>query len=224
MPKRKLKEEVSAELSDLSPPPAGLLDEQIEEQDVDEAIKGPASKRRKTKQIKSETIVDGRGKEKASRVSRKQTVTYKESDSDPEEPKEAPSLGQQQRAAKTTKKTKVTAVKKELSNGVVEKYEVPEKKVIRKRKTKEEKEAEAMPLALRTAGHKLFIGAHVSASGGNNFIDGVLDSVHMLKHTRRSECCRQQRSYRRECFCTFPEKPAEMGQPTSCRRRRYFFP
>lgn len=36
----------------------------------------------------------------------------------------------------------------------------------KKRKTKEEKEAEAMPLAARTIGHKLFIGAHVSSAGG----------------------------------------------------------
>lgn len=40
------------------------------------------------------------------------------------------------------------------------------KKVSRKRKTKEEREAEEMPLAARTIGHKLFIGAHVSSAGG----------------------------------------------------------
>ncbi|GLI77760.1 DNA-(apurinic or apyrimidinic site) lyase [Penicillium ochrochloron] len=34
------------------------------------------------------------------------------------------------------------------------------------RKTKEEKEAEAMPLALRTPGLKMFVGAHVSAAKG----------------------------------------------------------
>lgn len=46
------------------------------------------------------------------------------------------------------------------------KVEVSDTKVKRKRKTKEEKEAEAMPLAARTVGHKLYVGAHVSASGG----------------------------------------------------------
>lgn len=35
-----------------------------------------------------------------------------------------------------------------------------------KRKTKEEKEAEAMPLAARTKGLAMFIGAHVSSAGG----------------------------------------------------------
>ena len=44
--------------------------------------------------------------------------------------------------------------------------EVVQKKTKQKRKTKEEKAAERMPLAPRTFGHKLFIGAHVSASGG----------------------------------------------------------
>lgn len=34
------------------------------------------------------------------------------------------------------------------------------------RKTKEEKEAEAMPLAVRTQGLKMFVGAHVSAAKG----------------------------------------------------------
>ncbi|GAB7346688.1 hypothetical protein MBLNU459_g1808t1 [Dothideomycetes sp. NU459] len=45
-------------------------------------------------------------------------------------------------------------------------HQVTEKKAVRKRKTKEEKEAEAMPLAARTLGHKMYIGAHVSSAGG----------------------------------------------------------
>ena len=40
--------------------------------------------------------------------------------------------------------------------------------VKKKRKTKEEKEAEAMPLAARTTGLRTFIGAHVSAAGGEH--------------------------------------------------------
>lgn len=50
-------------------------------------------------------------------------------------------------------------------------------KVVRKRKTKEEKEAEAMPLAARTTGHKLFIGAHVSAAGG--VPNAVQNAIHI---------------------------------------------
>nr|OQO30125.1 hypothetical protein B0A51_02865 [Rachicladosporium sp. CCFEE 5018] len=50
-------------------------------------------------------------------------------------------------------------------------------KVVRKRKTKEEKEAEAMPLAARTIGHRLFIGAHISSAGGVQ--NAPVNSVHI---------------------------------------------
>jgi AP endonuclease-1 len=50
--------------------------------------------------------------------------------------------------------------------GLASADEVVEKKVKKKRKTKEEKAAEAMPIASRSIGHKLFIGAHVSSAGG----------------------------------------------------------
>ncbi|KAF2230413.1 AP endonuclease [Viridothelium virens] len=42
------------------------------------------------------------------------------------------------------------------------------KKPKRKRKTKEEKEASEIPIAPRTLGHKMFVGAHVSGAGGVN--------------------------------------------------------
>ncbi|KAL0257706.1 DNA-(apurinic or apyrimidinic site) lyase [Diplodia seriata] len=51
------------------------------------------------------------------------------------------------------------------------------KKTTRKRKTKEEKEAEMLPLAARTVGSKLFVGAHVSAAGGVQ--NAVTNSVHI---------------------------------------------
>ncbi|KAF2088572.1 DNA-lyase, partial [Saccharata proteae CBS 121410] len=47
----------------------------------------------------------------------------------------------------------------------------------RKRKTKEEKDAEAMPLAARTLGSKLAIGAHVSSAGGVH--NSVTNCVHI---------------------------------------------
>lgn len=43
----------------------------------------------------------------------------------------------------------------------------PKAKPVKKgKKTKEEKEAEAMPLAPRTQGLRMFVGAHVSAAKG----------------------------------------------------------
>ena len=46
-----------------------------------------------------------------------------------------------------------------------------------RKKTKAEKEAEAMPLATRSIGHRLLIGAHVSASGGVQ--NAVSNSIHI---------------------------------------------
>lgn len=71
-------------------------------------------------------------------------------------------------------KPKRKAAKKQVKEEA-EEDDGEEKKVSRKRKTKEEKEAEAMPLQARTVGHKLFIGAHVSSAGGvqNSVANGV---------------------------------------------------
>jgi AP endonuclease-1 len=59
--------------------------------------------------------------------------------------------------------------------------EVAVKKVQRKRKTKEEKEAEAMPLAARTAVNTLkkamYLGAHISAAGGVH--NSITNAVHI---------------------------------------------
>jgi AP endonuclease-1 len=60
-------------------------------------------------------------------------------------------------------------VKTETKVAATQKKATPAK---RARKTKEEKEAEAMPLAARTKGLKMFVGAHVSAA------KGVFNSIH----------------------------------------------
>ncbi|KAL8829831.1 MAG: hypothetical protein Q9191_001783 [Dirinaria sp. TL-2023a] len=82
--------------------------------------------------------------------------------------------------SETTKKSKVNKtakVKPEAAEGDEEgdgEGETP-KKPIRKRKTKEEKEAEAMPLAARTVGLNMFVGAHVScAKGVHNTVTNCL--------------------------------------------------
>ncbi|KAI9775151.1 MAG: hypothetical protein M1839_001402 [Geoglossum umbratile] len=54
----------------------------------------------------------------------------------------------------------VRKVSSKIEEGQDEGVEDPPKKLKRKRRTKEEKEAEAMPLAVRTAGVKMLIGAH----------------------------------------------------------------
>ncbi|TKA63698.1 hypothetical protein B0A49_09786, partial [Cryomyces minteri] len=80
----------------------------------------------------------------------------------------------------TSKETKRQKTKVETSVNIEGQEEhgndtTGDKKVKRQRKTKEEKETEAMPLAARTLGHKMFIGAHVSSAGGvHNAIDNCL--------------------------------------------------
>jgi len=86
----------------------------------------------------------------------------------------------QSRAVKVDQPISPPPKKATKSKKPVEDTEEPETtkpKVVRKRKTKEEKEAEEMPLAARTVGHKLFIGAHVSAAGG--VPNAVQNAVHI---------------------------------------------
>ncbi|MCJ1313639.1 hypothetical protein MMC25_007318 [Agyrium rufum] len=68
--------------------------------------------------------------------------------------------GVEESPKKTQRKRKVTEFEKD--NGTEESAQKPK----RHRKSKEEKEAEMIPLAARTAGLKMFIGAHVSGAGG----------------------------------------------------------
>lgn len=72
-------------------------------------------------------------------------------------------IAESPKRSRKVKKSEAAAILKEED---VEAAEETPKKVKRHRKTKEEKEAEAMPLAARTNGLRMFIGAHVSAAKG----------------------------------------------------------
>lgn len=178
MPKRKLVQEESAELSDISPPPDGLLDKAQAKAGAEVKTNGvtkpPTGKKRKTKQTKEEIVeteshLNGTGSTKSARTTRKKQVKYEESGS--EEPKTTTPKG---------KKRKVKVEEIEVKEGI--NGDGDEKKVKRKRKTKEEKEAEAMPLAARTVGHKLFIGAHVSSAGGTILSIDSTNRPYILKN------------------------------------------
>jgi AP endonuclease-1 len=78
---------------------------------------------------------------------------------------------------------KKVAVKEETTEADGDEPAAVAKPAAKKRKTKEEKEAEAMPLAARTIGHKLFIGAHVSSAGGQYFFRVQLCSVGSKQET-----------------------------------------
>lgn len=53
-------------------------------------------------------------------------------------------------------------------------------KTSKKRKTKEEKEAEAMPLRARTQGLRMLVGAHVSAAKGQYIGFGITAEAYQL--------------------------------------------
>ena len=74
-----------------------------------------------------------------------------------------------QEGSNVTKATKVKVISK-VANDTDDKLEAKQQKSSQKqpvkRKSKEKKEAEAMPLKPRTPGLRMFIGSHVSAAGG----------------------------------------------------------
>lgn len=171
MPKRKLAKEPSAEASDLSPPPDDLLDsEQAVAGANGHAEEERPGKRRRAKPIKAEVAeaataldADEPAEKPVKKRTRKQKVKV--------EVEEEASVDEQaadQDSAPKKRRTRKKEVKEE-EEEVDQDGNAVEKKVKKKRKTKAEKEAELvdMPLAARTAGHKLFIGAHVSAAGGS---------------------------------------------------------
>ena len=75
--------------------------------------------------------------------------------------------GQQEQPLDKSKKSRKRKLTSVVEEEVVfdETGETPNK-VKRSRKTQEEKDAEAMPLAIRTAGLRMYIGAHVSGAKG----------------------------------------------------------
>ena len=92
--------------------------------------------------------------------------------------KESPAVASPSKTKSTSKKQNVSKTKVEAAEagagveageavgGKEEKAETKATGVKQKRKSKEEKAAEMVPLAARTKGLKMFIGAHVSAAGG----------------------------------------------------------
>jgi len=151
-----------------------------------EGLKPAAAKKRKV-DVAEKAVAPTSGK--VARTSKGRTVkkAVKDEDEDEEDVKPAPkrqprkkvavkeedeegeaeAIGDLKPAPKKQPRKKA-AVKKETAEADGDDTSIA-KPAKAKRKTKEEKEAEAMPLAARTIGHKLFIGAHVSSAGGQYF-------------------------------------------------------
>jgi hypothetical protein len=187
MPKRKAIREPVVDDSDLSPPPNDLEQGATALVNANAELETEAlpAKRRKTASsaVKSETTTNGTVAPTQKRASRTRKVKSQEEEAAPsseEAPKPAPKKRQSKaKVVKEEEAEEEDAVTKPLPKGRARKKsevkeeaneedndgKVTEQPVKKKRKTKEEKEAEAMPLASRTVGHKLFIGAHVSSAG-----------------------------------------------------------
>ncbi|MCJ1249255.1 hypothetical protein MMC30_006478 [Trapelia coarctata] len=127
----------------------------------------PITVKKTTATIVKEEEVEALNSPKGSRKSKKAgpAVAIKEEEVD---------VAESPKKSRKVKKTEVTALLKE--EDVVAADDAP-KKVKRHRKTKEEKEAEAMPLAARTNGLRMFIGAHVSGAKGVH--NSITNAVHI---------------------------------------------
>lgn len=201
MPKRKATEELKGDGSDLSPAPNNLEDGAVAlAAGADLQDKAQPAKKRRTavRAVKQETKSEANGEVVPPTQKKNKTRTRKAAEVKQEEPgspaEEVAPKGRQRKAAEAKKvvkeedvrsdeegvnptpkgrKSTKPAAKQELDD----EEKVTEKPAKKKRKTKEEKEAEAMPLAARTVGHKLFIGAHVSSAGGQ-YLRIQLDSIY----------------------------------------------
>lgn len=204
MPKRKAADDLSAEGSDLSPPPndleVGAIALANENNDPEPKERNNGTRKTARRSVKDTPKGEAPGEASAStrkNIARSRAIKAEEKEAVPvgEEALEAtPKKNQRKlRAIKQeqmeseeedtkpapkgrAKKKADTKPTPEKADGETKTVEKPAKK---KRKTKEEKEAEAMPLAARTVGHKLFIGAHVSSAGGQYYAHIRLYSIYI---------------------------------------------
>ncbi|KAK1052329.1 DNA-(apurinic or apyrimidinic site) lyase [Friedmanniomyces endolithicus] len=184
MPRRKIVEE-SNEKSDLSPPPVDLLDGVQTVTGVDGHVEDGddrPKKKRRTKETTNAagagTFVEAVGKgEAAFSGPAKKRAAKKRVKVEVEKEVEVDAVIEDRLVA--PKKRRAPKQQEEEEVEVNEHGEVVEKKLKVKRKSRAEKERELteMPLATRTVGHKLLIGAHVSAAGGVH--QSILNSVHI---------------------------------------------
>ena len=200
MPKRKAVKQLEREDSELTPPPDGLLDELPA--DTNGTTNGTSTPGKKRK-IKQEVVnEEEKTPKKAARTKKSKVKVEIEEEDDAE-------AG----ADETSKtKTKRKAVKKEVKEEGAEDDADEAKPEKKKRQSKADKEADMIsnPLAARTIGHKLFIGAHVSASGGQSYI--TISCKHMLRTYRRPQLHLEQCPHWSQCFRPLPQIATKVGK------------
>lgn len=179
MPKRKTVTKEATPESDLSSPPEDLLETELPAPSASTAANGRANKRRRV--VKKEVIA----------VKQEVTATPSPAKNATRQPRVKVETAVEARsiAGEISPPPRRRKAKKEedLDSGEEEK-----KKPVKRTKTKAQKEAEAMPLAARTIGHKLFIGAHVSSAGGQSLF--VLPSNRTSKQMNTLPLCSPTKS------------------------------
>lgn len=135
--------------------------------EINETAGAAKRKRVKKEPIQEEVeIKETISQPESPKTSRRKKTVKVEQEADPDDDSDEPIFKPTKRANRKAETTSKASIAKST-----------EKKPVRKRKTKEEKEAEAMPLAPRTLNHKMFIGAHVSSAGG--VPNSVTNAVHI---------------------------------------------
>lgn len=154
--------------------------EQIRQNGVDEKAPQRLQRKRTTKKDNIGNIVELRSEGQKIKTSLRKTkakeITVKEEET-PEEEEKSP---QKKTRKRKFEKTTVKKEEEDDEEGKTGKEEITQGKPSRKRKTKEEKEAEAMPLAVRTKGFRMFIGAHVSAAKGLPPVVNINCAAHIV--------------------------------------------
>ncbi|KAI5363695.1 putative AP endonuclease 2, xylose isomerase-like, TIM barrel domain-containing protein [Septoria linicola] len=174
-PKRKAVMQLKREDSELTPPPEDLADAKPVTTKVAVNGSSPGKKRKVKKEVVEGGEKDKEDTPKKKKAMRERATKVKVEAEVAQEPETDANAG----ADETPKsKGKRKAVKKE-AKAEDDGEDGDVKTVKKKRQSKADKEADLImnPLAARTVGHKLFIGAHVSASGGVH--NAIMNSVHI---------------------------------------------
>ena len=216
MAKRKLHKDAIAEESDLSPPPEGLLDGTQAVAGVNgHAEEERPSKNRKATKTKEVTDRPVKEEDDGAQPAEKRTRKKQKVKVETEQVEEVEDhIAEGPETAPKKRRTRKKEVKEE-EQDFDEDGNVIRKKVKGKRKTKAEKEAELveMPLAARTTGHKLFIGAHVSAAGGQCSVrSSVFIMLAKFAFCRCPSIHSKLRSYRSQCLRSLSQVSAQVGQ------------
>jgi hypothetical protein len=211
MPKRK---NIKESDSDLSPPPKDLIDAE----DIGKKVTGPVEEARPTKRRKA--IADKIDPNKVSAnggiaTSPPRQGTKRKRQIKVEIGEEVEPVADEVEATpkKRSRKKEGDVKDQQGKEGVEVKV-----KVKRKSKADKERELVEMPLAARTVGHKLLIGAHVSAAGGSSLVSLVASRLHTESFRRGSPSRAQLRPHRCQCFRAVPKITTQMGESTIAER------